>query len=587
MAPRFQRRAFALLLLLALLAVAVARRVHSNAPARAGSAAAEVSADARLSSPRDGAGDEAVLSSDAGTTSVPAVPASASGAGDDKSSVRARRAEERARTRELRVRAQQLYDSAESSRRDASSASAGEAALALYREAAGLEAGPGSASAYAALARMHEVGWAAPADAPDALAHVTLPRTTTMGGSWLSRLLRVLNLSGRSYTVYGAGQSLATGGGGGGGGGSTPLLVAPNMTEAVRLYSRAAALGNATAQFTVAVLHAHGLFGAALDEPLAVTNLFFAALGGSEEAALALAHRHSHGLGVPRSCVSAVSYLDAPAANAARSVEASHGLLSFVPHLFEDRLNDETLEGLATVVLESGGGRGGAAVGARKEGAGSGGAGGAGGGGVLVLVLLVLLVVRPHRDRERRRLLLPERGGAGRPRRAGRPRSHVPPGRQGRRAGLFRCGRALPRRRRGPRPPLHDQPRPPLPARPRRRARPGDGGRLFARARGRGPPRGRQHPGLHAPLRAGRGAGPLPRRGSLQESWHGGGERGRALQPRPPLHPRDPGSPSSSGGRRGVGIGIGVGVGVNPARGGLGRRGLPRSPSPGLSPSSG
>ena len=38
------------------------------------------------------------------------------------------------------------------------------------------------------------------------------------------------------------------------------------------------------AQFTVGVLHAHGLFGVPLDEALAVLHYYFAALGGSLQA---------------------------------------------------------------------------------------------------------------------------------------------------------------------------------------------------------------------------------------------------------------------------------------------------------------
>jgi hypothetical protein len=45
---------------------------------------------------------------------------------------------------------------------------------------------------------------------------------------------------------------------------SKPL--AQNVSRAVAMYRSAAALGNASAQFTLGVLYAHGLFGLPLDE---------------------------------------------------------------------------------------------------------------------------------------------------------------------------------------------------------------------------------------------------------------------------------------------------------------------------------
>lgn len=62
-------------------------------------------------------------------------------------------------------------------------------------------------------------------------------------------------------------------------------------------------------QFTLGVLAAHGLFGEPLDEAAAALHYYFASLGGSLQAQAALGHRHAVGLGVPRSCKTAVLYL--------------------------------------------------------------------------------------------------------------------------------------------------------------------------------------------------------------------------------------------------------------------------------------
>lgn len=140
------------------------------------------------------------------------------------------------------------------------------------------------------------------------------------------------------------------------------------------------------------VLHAHGLFGVPADDRLAVLHLYFAALGGSAEAALALGHRcvvclqvvverdsrrrrqlatykrrfsltvlppfalspalsrryrsHANGEGAPKSCATAVLYLEAAAKARADAVAASHGLLQAVPPASFTRLADANVDGL-------------------------------------------------------------------------------------------------------------------------------------------------------------------------------------------------------------------------------------------------
>jgi TPR repeat protein len=124
------------------------------------------------------------------------------------------------------------------------------------------------------------------------------------------------------------------------------FVVPPDVRQAARLYLAAAALGNATAHFTAAVLHAHGLWGAPQSEGRAVVHLYFGALGGSRAAQLALGMRHSMGRSVPQSCAAAVLYLQESAAAAAAAVTASHGLLQAAPPQPPERLGDEELEAL-------------------------------------------------------------------------------------------------------------------------------------------------------------------------------------------------------------------------------------------------
>lgn len=67
-----------------------------------------------------------------------------------------------------------------------------------------------------------------------------------------------------------------------------PGVLTQDMFEAARLYNASAAGGNATAQFTMAVLHSYGLFGVPHDDTLATVYYYFAAVGGVPEASLVL-----------------------------------------------------------------------------------------------------------------------------------------------------------------------------------------------------------------------------------------------------------------------------------------------------------
>ena len=158
------------------------------------------------------------------------------------------------------------------------------AALEAYQQAAALGVGPGSADALAALARMAEIGW----DGESDLRHYTPPGARGGGGAlrggsatlrhWGSVLSHIPLVSrlgeemgtalekARAFIPRSLQQRLPR----------LPaarereLLVRRDMGKAVRLYAAAAALGNASATFTMGVLHAHGLFGVQPDERRAV-----------------------------------------------------------------------------------------------------------------------------------------------------------------------------------------------------------------------------------------------------------------------------------------------------------------------------
>ena len=67
-----------------------------------------------------------------------------------------------------------------------------------------------------------------------------------------------------------------------------PGVITQDMFRAAALYNVSAGGGNATARFTMGVLHAYGLFGVPRDDLLATLNYYFAAMGGLPEANIAL-----------------------------------------------------------------------------------------------------------------------------------------------------------------------------------------------------------------------------------------------------------------------------------------------------------
>jgi TPR repeat protein len=139
-------------------------------------------------------------------------------------------------------------------------------------------------------------------------------------------------------------------------------VVEPNMGRSVRLFSAAAAMGNATAQFTVGVLYSQGLFGFPVDERRAVTHLFFAHQAGSTEASAALGERYSGSItagGVAqdvafRKCAASASYLQVTARAAIRQLEDSHGLLGWAPPLHRERLSPDAVDALKVELTRAG-----------------------------------------------------------------------------------------------------------------------------------------------------------------------------------------------------------------------------------------
>ncbi|KAG7400948.1 Protein sel-1 1 [Phytophthora boehmeriae] len=95
--------------------------------------------------------------------------------------------------------------------------------------------------------------------------------------------------------------------------GNQSLDTSVNGTLAMSLYAEAAAMGAPRAQFHVGVAQSYGLWGFPLDEAGAMTNYYFAALGGDIGAAMALGHKHLLGLGAPKKCESAVRYYEVAA----------------------------------------------------------------------------------------------------------------------------------------------------------------------------------------------------------------------------------------------------------------------------------
>lgn len=267
------------------------------------------------------------------------------------------------RNKAAEAMSRRLYQQAEVFRQkafEADSPHLGAAAILLYRKAAQVGAGRGSADAFTALARMFEFGWDGVGllvtSANGQQSYRGHGFTQTQAALALAQQQQQASPTRKSEPLVVAREALAassalqvsalrkaadaseafsvT---------SAVLLVPPHMPTAVSFYLAGAALGNASAHFTVSLLHNHGLFGIEKSEVKALLHLYFAALGGEKAAQFSLGLRHATGLkGLPQSCSASVLYLQEPAAAAAAAVEESHGLLLNYQPPTHDRLNDET-----------------------------------------------------------------------------------------------------------------------------------------------------------------------------------------------------------------------------------------------------
>jgi TPR repeat protein len=120
--------------------------------------------------------------------------------------------------------------------------------------------------------------------------------------------------------------------------GSTKLILCRLIWD---LLERAAELGERRAQGQLALAGLHGLgpppfrskhlFSAGprptpQTEPVALTRMYFAAVGGDAFAQVVLGQRHRRGLGVPQSDASSVFFLQQPAEEAATLASLPPGL---------------------------------------------------------------------------------------------------------------------------------------------------------------------------------------------------------------------------------------------------------------------
>lgn len=91
--------------------------------------------------------------------------------------------------------------------------------------------------------------------------------------------------------------------------------------RAKEYYERGAAFGNETAQFRVGTFYATGALGVEQNAVKMLLNYYYAALSGSSFAQLALGYRYMFGLGVPKSCETAVLYYELAANTAIDELE--------------------------------------------------------------------------------------------------------------------------------------------------------------------------------------------------------------------------------------------------------------------------
>ncbi|KIY99497.1 hypothetical protein MNEG_8460 [Monoraphidium neglectum] len=125
--------------------------------------------------------------------------------------------------------------------------------------------------------------------------------------------------------------------------------VEPDHRLSLELFKKAADLGDPEAHGQMGLRHSVGLARpenlqgssilrfdeASPDEPRALLHYYFGAAGGDTLSRLALAYRHTHGAGVPKSCWSAAAYYQPAAEGVVTSMVADGG----VPQMERIRLN--------------------------------------------------------------------------------------------------------------------------------------------------------------------------------------------------------------------------------------------------------
>jgi SEL1 protein len=116
--------------------------------------------------------------------------------------------------------------------------------------------------------------------------------------------------------------------------GNNTVAASVNGTLAMRLYAKAADLGDAHAQFHLGVASSYGFWGFPKDDAQAMTQYYFAAVGHHTGAMLALGSRHLLGVNAPKSCETAVRYYEVAANKAMklRDADVTKPAIHDLPH---------------------------------------------------------------------------------------------------------------------------------------------------------------------------------------------------------------------------------------------------------------
>lgn len=107
-----------------------------------------------------------------------------------------------------------------------------------------------------------------------------------------------------------------------------------NVSRAMHCFNQSASFGNPQAQYMWGLAHSSGVWSSVQrNEAVALLNYYFASLGGDISAIMSLASRHKNGVGVPKSCETALLYYEVAANKAIELREAE----SVTPILYDER----------------------------------------------------------------------------------------------------------------------------------------------------------------------------------------------------------------------------------------------------------